>query len=472
MRYHTVIIGAGMSGLAAGIRLAYYEKPVCILERHTTIGGLNSFYRLRGLNYDVGLHAVTNYAEPGTRTGPLAKLLKQLRLRWDDFDLSPQNGSSVVFPGYRIPFANDFAAFVENVCDVFPQQADRFRKLVTHINDYDETSLSNKPASARNVLSEFLSDRTLIDMLFCPLMFYGSATPHDMDFSQFCIMFKSIFEQGFARPIKGVRQILKKLTRHYKELGGELKLRHGVREIMVEDGRTTGVILDDGTEIEAEHVLSSAGHVETLRLVNGEWKMENGAEGVLHAQYSIPPSGEISFNEAIFVLDCQPRELGHDETIVFYNDAQQFHYEPPTEPLDLRSGIICSPNNFRYADGEQLDEGYIRITSLADPDYWMSLPDDEYYPAKEEWGRRMVESAIQHIPDFRDHIIDTDIFTPRTIKKFTGHLKGAVYGAPRKVLDGTTGIDNLFLCGTDQGFLGIIGAMLSGITMANNHLLR
>lgn len=88
VRYHTVIIGAGMSGLAAGIRLAYYEKPVCILERHTTIGGLNSFYRLRGRNYDVGLHAVTNYAPPGTRRGPLAKLLKQLRLRWDDFDLS------------------------------------------------------------------------------------------------------------------------------------------------------------------------------------------------------------------------------------------------------------------------------------------------------------------------------------------------------------------------------------------------
>ena len=33
--YDTIIIGAGMSGLAAGIRLAYYEKRVCILERHT-----------------------------------------------------------------------------------------------------------------------------------------------------------------------------------------------------------------------------------------------------------------------------------------------------------------------------------------------------------------------------------------------------------------------------------------------------
>ena len=66
--FDTIIIGAGLSGLAAGIRLAYFEKSVCILERHTTIGGLNSFYRLRGLNHDVGLHAVTNYAKPGTKT--------------------------------------------------------------------------------------------------------------------------------------------------------------------------------------------------------------------------------------------------------------------------------------------------------------------------------------------------------------------------------------------------------------------
>ena len=44
--YDTLIIGAGMSGLAAGIRLAYYEQKVAILERHYTIGGLNSFYLL------------------------------------------------------------------------------------------------------------------------------------------------------------------------------------------------------------------------------------------------------------------------------------------------------------------------------------------------------------------------------------------------------------------------------------------
>ncbi|HEX4147629.1 MAG TPA: NAD(P)-binding protein, partial [Pirellulales bacterium] len=82
--YDTAIIGAGLSGLAAGIRLAYYNQRVCILERHTTIGGLNSFYRIAGRNYDVGLHAITNFTSKGARKGPLARLLRQLRLQWDD----------------------------------------------------------------------------------------------------------------------------------------------------------------------------------------------------------------------------------------------------------------------------------------------------------------------------------------------------------------------------------------------------
>ena len=37
---------------------------------------------------------------------------------------------------------------------------------------------------------------------------------------------------------------------------------------------------------------------------------------------------------------------------------------------------------------------------------------------------------------------------------------------------GTTHLSNLYICGTDQGYLGIIGSMLSGITIANMHVLR
>jgi phytoene dehydrogenase-like protein len=63
------------------------------------------------------------------------------------------------------------------------------------------------------------------------------------------------------------------------------------------------------------------------------------------------------------------------------------------------------------------------------------------------------------------------MFTPRTIHRYTWHDNGAVYGAPDKRLDGRTKYDNLFICGTDQGYVGIVGAILSGILVTNRHLL-
>lgn len=457
--YDTIIIGAGLSGLAAGIRLAYYERPVCIVEKHTTIGGLNSFYRLRKRDHDVGLHAVTNYAKPGTKTGPLSKLLRQLRLRWEDFDLTPQCGSTVAFPGVTLRFTNEFSVLEQQIADAFPTQIDGFRRLVQRISEHDELNLAARETSAREIVSSEITDRKLVDMLFCPLMFYGSPTAHDMDFTQFVIMFKAVFQEGFGRPHEGVRLIMRKMVQQYRGFGGELRLRSGVQRILSDNGRVTGVQLENGTVLEAKHVVSSAGSAETMRLCD--------VEPVDPEPYR---PGAISFLETIFSLDCMPAELGHTETIVFYNDSDRFVYDAPHEPIDLRSGIICSPNNFQY--DTPLDDGRVRITALANPDYWMSLPQEKYVVEKEAWTQRIVESALRFMPDFRNHVVDTDSFTPRTITRFTSHLNGAVYGAPHKIRSGQTHLQNLFLCGTDQGFLGIIGSMLSGITIANLHLLK
>jgi phytoene dehydrogenase-like protein len=467
VRYDTIIIGAGLSGLAAGIRLAHFEKPVCILERHTTIGGLNSFYRLRDRNYDVGLHAVTNFTPKGTKTGPLSRLLRQLRFSWDDFQLAPQTGSRVDFPGKSLRFNNDFELLLSEVGREFPQQVDRFRRLADYLAGLELGVVSDPPTTARAVLGQYLSDPLLIDMLLCPLMFYGSPTPDDMEFTQFTIMFHSIFREGFARPREGVRLILKQLVRRYKELGGLLRLRAGVKSIMSDGTRAVGVVLDDGEFVEADRILSSAGLVETTRLC------ETPPAGFMAQPPSAtgdPAPGEITFVETITSLNCQPAALGHNETIVFYSNIPSFRYANPAVPCDVDSGIICSPNNFQY--DEPLDEGAVRITALANNDYWMNLDESEYVAAKEAWNERITLSALQHVPDFRPAAIDTDMFTPRTIKKFTGHVNGCVYGAPRKRWDGTTHLSNLFVCGTDQGFLGIVGAMLSGIGIANRHVLR
>lgn len=460
--YDTIIIGAGMSGLAAGIRLAHYDQRVCILERHYTIGGLNSFYRLRGRDYDVGLHALTNFTPKGTKKGPLARMLRQLRFRWEDFALAPQIGSVIAFPGVQLHFTNDIDLLRSEIAREFPAERDRFEQLLAAIVDYDDLDESNFTHSTRQRLAEILRDPLLIEMLLCPLMWYGNAREHDMDFGQFCIMFRSLYLEGFARPFAGVRLILKNLVRKFRGLGGELKLRAGVRRILVEGGRAVGVELDSGEQLAGHQVLSSAGWVETMRL----------CEDVTAADSGDP--GQLSFIETISVLDRQPRELGHDRTVVFFNDSEKFHWCKPADSLcDVRTGVVCSPNNFQYArELGELPDGVMRITSLANYQRWSALDDQAYQLAKLRWYDAAVASAVRFVPDYRQSVIDTDMFTPRTIRRFTWHDNGAVYGAPQKRLDGRTHLENVFVCGTDQGFVGIIGALVSGISMANQHLLR
>jgi phytoene dehydrogenase-like protein len=459
--YDALIIGAGMSGLAAGVRLAQFGLQVCILERHTTIGGLNSFYRLAGRNYDVGLHAITNFQPKGAKHGPLPKILRQLRLSWDEFDWAPQQRSAVAFPGVRLQFNNEFELLESEVARAFPAQAERFRRLVAAILPYDGLERPPAPQSARAVFSEFISDPLLAEMLLCPLLYYGGAAEHDMDFAQASVMFRSLYLEGLARPAGGVRVILKLVVRRFKELGGELRLRAGVRRIVAAGNEAQHVELDDGGELQARIILSSAGWCETMRLCEG------GPPPIEHTA-----AGDLSFVESIAVLDRKPCELDYPYAILFFNDSEHFFWQKPRDRLiDVRSGVVCSPNNFDYGSTQGPAEGLIRMTALANFDRWRALAREEYQCEKVAAREEIYASAVRFVPDFRAYVVDTDTFTPTTIRHFTGHDNGAVYGAPIKRHDGTTHLNNLFICGNDQGWVGIVGTMMSGVVMANRHCL-
>jgi phytoene dehydrogenase-like protein len=302
-------------------------------------------------------------------------------------------------------------------------------------------------------------------MLLCPLMFYGSSQEHDMELLQFVIMFKSIYLEGFARPLEGVRRIIRVLLDRFRQAGGQRRMKCGVRRIVAQGGRVDRLVLDSGEEVTATHVLSSAGWPETMELCGEptEWERELN-------------TGRLGFVETISVHSRRPAHWGWGEdTIVFFNNSERFSYEASRERVDTRSGIICLPNNFDYGD-RQLDEGLVRVTCLADPGYWFSAPETEYRAEKAHWFERIESRAREFMPapteEPRESRVATDMFTPRTVHHFTGHRHGAIYGAPRKSRSGRTHLENLYLCGTDQGYLGIIGALLSGITMANLHILQ
>ncbi|MDO4558404.1 MAG: phytoene dehydrogenase, partial [Planctomycetia bacterium] len=299
--------------------------------------------------------------------------------------------------------------------------------------------------------------------------------------------FRSIFLEGFGRPRGGVRQILSPLLERFRGLGGELRLKTAVRRLIVRDRQIEAVLLDDGSELRAKQVLSSAGWPETLKLCDeaqetaGEWNAEGNGGGAKPETGSVrtPDSmaGELAFTESIAVLDQPPEKLGITDTVTFFSHTPVFHYEPADCTVDLRSGVICCPDNYHY--DKPLDVSMVRITSLAGYDAWNRLSAAEYRLEKGLCFRQVTEAVTVGsewgnglIPDFRSHVVDTDLFTPRTVRRFTGRIHGAIYGAPEKRYDGRTHLKNLFLCGTDQGMVGIIGTLISGIMMANRYCLE
>jgi phytoene dehydrogenase-like protein len=464
--YDTLVIGAGFSGLAAGIRCAMFGQRVAVLERHYLWGGLNSFYKRGGRLFDTGLHALTNVSSRGVRGTPLGRLLRQLRIPPDALTLLPQRESEVVLAERRVRFSQDPAQWIEGVTAEFPHRADAFRALHEELAATDTDSIAGPGRSARALLEQRLGDPALVDLVLMPTCFYASARQDDIDWDQFVVLYRALFVEGMAQPAGGIRPLLALLVDRLREAGGELVRKAEVDRILVEDGHAIGVRLADGREITARYVLSSAGWVETASLVGADFAREHVRAGDV---------GRITILETISVLDRAPARIAGprplDAATVFFCTEERFRYRAPEALYDTTHGVLSMPTNFGRDEDWVGHEPTLRVTLLAHPERWHGLPEDEYGAAKRAASDAALARTAALYSDPRPHEVFRDVFSPRTITKYTAHRNGALYGSPSKRRDGTTPIDGLHLIGADQGFSGIVGAALSGVAVANRRAL-
>ena len=92
--------------------------------------------------------------------------------------------------------------------------------------------------------------------------------------------------------------------------------------------------------------------------------------------------------------------------------------------------------------------------------------------------KKFPEADIEDTVDRRNGLVDSGLsgkFDERLLSYFARVQydydgKYLISGVIRR--DGSTKFSNLFIAGTDQGYVGIVGAMLGGIAVANNQILR
>lgn len=458
MKAPCIVIGGGLSGLAAAIRLARFSPGITLLEQHSRLGGLNSYYYRNNSLFETGLHAITNYAEPENKKAPLNRLFRQLKISRKSLEFHQQNGSEIHFSNQaKLRFTNDLDLLTDEIKTHFPHCIVGFTQLLSFLDAFDPFRLTPY-RSTKEFLGEMISDSLLVDMLMCPLMYYGSSIENDMDLSQFAIMFQAIYREGFFRPGGTIKDFLTILSEHLTSLGGTILRNRRVKKILVHNNKAYGVQLESGEILECDYILSTVGHLETNAL--------------LEQSYCSSEPPRLGFIESIFQLPASSAAgLPSDKTVIFFNNSDSFTYQQPKDYADYRSGVICLPHNFKGVTPKETIE--VRSTHLASYEKWQALKcNPAHYNDVKQLVRNNSQSVIEkYVGKFQDNIVYEDTFTPVTIERYTAKKGGAIYGSPLKIKDGNLGYDNLFLAGTDQGFLGIIGSMLSGVSIVNQHIL-
>jgi len=265
-----------------------------------------------------------------------------------------------------------------------------------------------------------------------------------------------------------MRPVVELLVQRLQAAGGEIRLRTRVECLLAENGRIRAARLESGEEIAAAQFYSSAGKVETMRLCSDQPRDTLAAA-----------EGKISVVEVIAILDCPPHAAGCEDTILFFNRAPRFRFCRPESEVGTESGVVCVPSN--YSHEPPLDDRVVRFSALANYARWRELQTSagasaaertRYFDAKKKAAADIFAAVGEFGLAVAKHATWFEVFTPLTIERYTGHVQGALYGTAQKQRRGLTPYVNLFLLGADQGFLGIVGAMLSGITIANLYGLQ
>lgn len=456
-KVNTIIIGAGFSGLSAGIRLAQFQDSVLILEAHNVTGGLNSFYFRGGKDnlYSSGLHTVTNFRSNNRKWG-FGLICRNLGIDPESFQLRPPKyPSRIITPDRDLLFDNDLEVFKASIAQDFPQEVDNLQRFLDALPKMrpDEKGFQT---TSKEGLRAFFQDEELIGLLELPVYIYGGYCSGQIDFVTFCTIFRSIFIEGCGSP-ENVKHLLDVLAKRFKELGGTLKTRREVKRILVKEGRFVGVELSNGETIEADYCLSSAGLSETGHLVD-----PSGEE------WGDP--GDISAFETLINLPKPLDECGVKNTLLMVANQSEFDWSLPEGRQSFNHLTLSALDNYQFEETPHLH--VLKIGCYHRGSVWHGLEEELYQSEKTKMEALLLEELEKLFPGLQTSEANfTESLTPRTVTHYTSHIRGTIYGGQKKTFDGTTPVENLFIVGNDQGGIGIMGALTSGIVVSNYQII-
>ena len=467
--YDAIVIGGGHNGLTAAAYLARGGLKPLVLERREIVGGC----------------CVTEEIAPECRVSSTSyvasmlrpEVIKDLNLAKHGLRMVPCDPSiQVSFPDGRVvPWwadrnraSTEFRKHSARDADTFIRVDDRLKKLARYLQPFfmepppevDTASMHGwsdlfrvgkrfRGISSHEIsqlisfltgsLGEFLDrnyESDTIKTMFLANNVYGKHGGPYQPGTAIGLLFHLLSGgehelQGFyGHVIGGMGAITQALAASGKKSGVAIRTSASVSQIMTRNGRATGVVLDDGTEIRARIVLSNA---DPKRTFLGMLPASELPADFLHSVRGIKMDGPCA--KVNMVLAEEPRFTGTPSQATplertFYTLVPSLEFAERCYdiskfgeiPEELWVDCVVSSN----ADSSLAPEGKHILTCFVQYVPYR-LHQGTWDEKRDLLGDRVVKKIAEHAPNVPNAILARQVLTPLDLERTYGLTEGNIF---------------------------------------------
>jgi phytoene desaturase len=433
------VIGGGVGGLSAAIRLAAAGRKVVLFEQNRALGGKMAQVYAQGFRWDTGPSVIT-------MRPVFEELFAAAGRRLDDYlTLQPVEPLTRYFyrDGTVIDASRDLARMAEQIARLEPHDVEGYLDFLTWAARLyritGPTFIYDDPPSLRSLtrsnplnllkiapwqtLDQAVSKRVRsphLRKLLNRFATYVGANPFAAPATLGVIAHVEL-TGGVWYPKGGVYRIVQALEQLARELRVEIHTGTPVDKVMVENGRAAGVLLADGARVPAAAVIAN------VDVATAYDRLLPDAPALRKRRAQLAAL-EPSCSGFIMLLGVEGRDARLAHHNIFFADDYRREFDdmaagrPPQDPTI-----------------------YVSITSKSDPEHappgcenWFVLVNApaasparsafDWVAQASAYRSRVFATLARAGFDVRGRIRTEKTFTPHDIEQMTGAWRGALYG--------------------------------------------
>ena len=432
-----IIIGAGIGGITAAIHLARGGLHVTVVEKNARSGGRCDRMNRAGHHFDTG---PTLFLIPMLYEAEYRALGTSLRDQLDLLRVDPTY--HLVFDdGKALSLTSDVKSLQEQLESVQPGS---FQGLLRYL---EEGGRHYELALEKMVNRDFRKVSDFINFQNFPLLFrlkplihhYSNMSPYFDDPrlkaaftfqdvymglspfeapATFSLMPYTELVHGVWYPRGGMYRVVESLTELARQAGVEFTFNAAVERIETQGARARGILLANGTRLEADVVLANA----DLPYVYQELLPQDGRAKTLNRK-------QFSCSVISFFWGVDKTYDGLSPHTLFLADD----YRQNFESIDRDLSLPANPSLYVHAparlDPSMAPPGQDTLTAIV-PVGHMSDHEDQNWGETRDTARQQVFRRLRTlgITDLQSHIKFEETYTPPSWRKRYNLMKGSTHG--------------------------------------------